>query len=209
MNSEYRPGRISARRRAVRLLAPVGVAALLAASCGSDADPAAVEDESVDEVVEEASDAADDAADEAADVAESGDVSEDAVEFAEDQVDALEEMQDAQGGGSATLVVGDDEWTFDSVLCAFGEEEIGQEGAEFVLSGLQDGLQVYVSIDSFGHTVSLDDIEDFENPSVSLSSVGDDFILVDGTSISAAAEFVDYTGDDLSETSGTLEATCP
>ena len=121
----------------------------------------------------------------------------------------MEEVQEQQGGGSARFVVGDDEWTFDSVLCAFGEEQIGQEGAEFVLSSIQDGLQMYVSIDSFGHSISLDDIEDFENPSVSLSSDGDDFIIVDGKSVSAAAEFIDFTGDDFTSTPGTLEATCP
>jgi hypothetical protein len=200
MIGQHRPGGVDTWRRAIRLFAPVGVAALLVVSCGSDDEPAAV-----DEAVEEASDAAD----EAADVVESSDVLEDAEEFAEEQVDALEDAQEQQGGGSARLVVGDDEWTFDSVLCAFGEEEIGQEGAEFVLSSIQDGLQVYASIDTFGHRVSLDDIEDFENPSVSLSSEGDDFIIVDGKSVSATAEFIDFTGDDLSTTPGTFEATCP
>ena len=189
----------------MRLLAPVGVAALLVASCGSDSEPAAVGEASVDEVVEEASDAAGDAAV----AAESGDLPDDAVEFAEEQVDALEEVQAQQGGGSARLVIGDDEWTFDSVLCAFGEEEIGQEGAEFVLSSIQDGLQVYVSIDSFGHSIDINDIEDFENPSVSLSTEGDDFILLDGKSVSAEAGFVDFSGDDFTSTPGTFEATCP
>jgi len=189
----------------MRLLAPVGVAALFVASCGSDGEPAAVDGAPVDEVVEDATDAVDDAVD----VVTSDDVLEDAADFAEDQADALEDVQEQQGGGSARLVVGDDEWTFDSVLCAFGEEEIGQEGAEFVLSSIQDGLQLYVSIDSFGHSISLDDIEDFENPSVSLSSEGDDFIVLDGTSVSAATEFIDFTGDDLTTTPGTLEATCP
>jgi hypothetical protein len=205
MIGQHRPGEFVTWRRAIRLLAPVGVVALLAASCGSDGEPAAVDEAPVDEVVEEATDAVDDAAD----AAESVDVLEDAEEFAEGQVDALEEVQEQQGGGSARFVVGDDEWTFDSVLCAFGEEQIGQEGAEFVLSSIQDGLQMYVSIDSFGHSISLDDIEDFENPSVSLSSEGDDFIVLDGKSVSAAAEFIDFTGDDLATTPGTFEATCP
>ena len=202
MIGQHRPGGIGIWGRAMRLLAPVGVGALLVASCGSDAEPAAVDEAPVDEVVEEASDAVEDAA-------ESSDALEDAEEFAENQVDALEEVQEQQGGGSARLVVGDQEWVFDSVLCAFGEEQIGQEGAEFVLSSIQDGLQVYASIDSFGHSISLDDIEDFENPSVSLSSEGDGFISVDGTSVSAAAEFIDFTGDDLTTTPGTFEATCP
>jgi hypothetical protein len=201
----HRPGGIAIWRRATRLFAPVGVVALLVASCGSDSEPAAVEDASVDEVVEEATDVAEDAAE----AAESGDIPDDAVEYAEEQVDALEEVQAQQGGGSARLVVGDDEWAFDSVLCAFGEDQIGQEGAEFVLSSIQDGLQVYVSIDSYGHSIDINDIEDFENPSVSLSTEGDDFIVVDGKSVSAAAEFIDFTGDDLATTPGTFEATCP
>lgn len=205
MIGQHRPGGVDTWRRAMRLLAPVGVVALFAASCGSDSEPAAVDEAPVDEVVEDASDAVEDAVD----VATSSDVLEDAEEFAEDQADALEDMQEQQGGGSARLVVGDDEWTFESVLCAFGEEEIGQEGAEFVLSSIQDGLQMYASIDSFGHSISLDDIEDFESPSVSLSSQGDDFIVVDGKSVSAAAEFVDFTGDGLTTTPGTFEATCP
>ena len=184
----------------MRLLAPVGVGALLVASCGSDDEPAAVDEAPVDEVVEDVSDSVADAA---------GDALEDAEEFADNQADALEEVQEQQGGGSARLVVGDQEWAFDSVLCAFGEDQIGQEGAEFVLSSIQDGLQLYASIDTFGHSISLDDIEDFENPSVSLASDGDGFISVDGTSISAATEFVDFSGDDLTSTPGTLEATCP
>ncbi len=105
-----------------------------------------------------------------------------AVEAIDDLVDELEETQAAQGGGSASLTVAGQTYTFDSVLCAFGPDQIGQEGAEFVLSAIQDGTQLYFSIDSFGHGVSLDDIEDFENPSVSWSSVGDGFIELDGTS---------------------------
>ena len=89
------------------------------------------------------------------------------------------------------------------------EEEIGQEGAEFVLSSIQDGMQMYATTDRFGHSISLDDIEDFENPSVSLSSVGDGFINVDGKSVSADADFVDNAGDGTTPTAGTFEATCP
>ena len=124
-------------------------------------------------------------------------------------VEGLEDQQAAEGGGSATLTVGDQSWTFDTVLCAFGEDEIGQEGAEFVLSSLQDGMQMYASIDSFGHLVSLDDIEDVENPSVSLSSTGDTSIMIDGNTVTAEAEFFDNTTDSLDTVTGTFTATCP
>lgn len=127
----------------------------------------------------------------------------------DDMVDGLEEVQASQGGGSATLVVGDQQWTFDSVLCAFGEEMIGQDGAVFNLSSIADGLQLYASVDSFGHSVSLDDIEDFENPSVSLSAGGGEFINIDGKSITAEGEFMDGTSDSFDTVAGTLTATCP
>ena len=92
---------------------------------------------------------------------------------------------------------------------SFGEDEIGQEGAEFVLSSIQDGMQMYVSIDSFGHSVSLDDIQDFENPKVGLTAFGDGFVEVDGKNVRATAEFSDTTGDDFTMVEGTFEATCP
>jgi hypothetical protein len=131
-------------------------------------------------------------------------------EFAEDLVGSLEDAQDAGGGGSMTLTVGDQSWTYSPVLCAFGPEEIGQEGAEFVLSSIQDGKQMYVSIDVFGHSVSLNDVEDFENPSVSLGSFGgEEFISLDGKSFSGSAEFLDDTTDSFETIPGTFSGTCP
>ena len=139
-------------------------------------------------------------------------------DLAEDLTESLEQQQEAVGGGGATLTVGDTTWTFDSVLCAFGPEEIGQEGAEFVLSSLKDGLQLYVNIDSFGHSVSLDDVADFQNPSVSLSAekftaalngAPEEFVEVNGKEITSTALFVDGTTDDLEPIEGVLAATCP
>ena len=132
-----------------------------------------------------------------------------AEDLAEDLTAELEEQQAASGGGSATLVVGDQQWLFDSVLCAFGEDQIGQEGAEFVLSSIQNGLQMYASVDSFGHLISLDDIEDFENPSVSLSSTGDAKISVDGKNVLFEGEFLDGTTDSFDSVTGTFSAICP
>lgn len=142
------------------------------------------------------------------------DVVDDAIEsgeeFAEDLVESLEDAQDVAGGGSMTLTVGDESWTFEPALCAFGPEEIGQEGAEFVLSSIQDGKQMYVSIGVFGHSVSLHDVEDFENPSISLDSFGyEEFISLDGKSFSGSAEFTDGTTDSFVTIPGTFSGTCP
>lgn len=136
-------------------------------------------------------------------------IGEDSKETIDDKVEDLEDTQAAQGGGSATLIVGDQEWTFDSVLCAFGEEQIGQDGAVFNLSSIQDGLQMYASIDSFGHSVSLNDIRDFENPRVSLDAAGDEFIALDGKSVTAEGEFRDDTSESFDTVPGTFTATCP
>jgi len=138
------------------------------------------------------------------------DLIEDPEQAVTDLADDLESTQQAVGGGSATLTVADQTWSFNSVLCAFGEDEIGQEGAVFVLSSIQDGMQFYVSIDSFGHSVSLDDISDFQNPSVSLEARGPgEFINLNGKNASGTGGFVDGTSDDFAETEGTFDATCP
>ncbi len=116
------------------------------------------------------------------------------------------------------ITIGDETWTFDSVLRGFGPDEIGQEGAEFVLSALQDGLQLYVSIDEFGHYVSIDDIENFDDPSLSMTADdtaaslngADQFLVeLDGRRATAEGFFIDYSTDGLESTEGTLEATCP
>lgn len=130
--------------------------------------------------------------------------------MADSMSDSLREQQEAAGGGSASLTVGDQTWEFDSVLCAFGPEEIGQEGAEFVLSSIQDDLQLYLSIDSFGHSVSLNDLADIADPSVALVSVTmEEFIELDGKEASGEADFMDDATDSLDTMAGSFEATCP
>ena len=96
------------------------------------------------------------------------------------------------------------------MLCAFGPDEIGQEGAEFVLSSIQDGIQMYVSIDAFGHSVSINDIEDFQNPSVSLESFDrEEIISIDGKSFSGSVEFIDNTTESFETVPGSFSGTCP
>ena len=175
------------------LTALLGFIALIAAACGSSSP--------------------DSGSAPAADTALSGvnvdELVEDPEGFVEDLTDSLEEQQSSQGGGSATLVVGDQTWTFSPVLCAFGPDEIGQEGAEFVLSAIQDGLQMYVSIDDFGTFITLDDIKDFENPSLSIGSSGGAASGIDGKSGRAEGEFIDSIADAFETIPGTFEATCP
>lgn len=180
----------------IRMLVLLMAAALLVGACGGDGSddgggtqPAGAVADVVpdsDEIVEDPEAAVD--------------------ELAED----LENLQEEVGGGAATLTVGGQTWTFGSVLCAFGEEQIGQAGGEFILSAIQDGLQLYASIDSFGHSVSLDDIENFTDPSVALEALAAEaFIVLEGKSVQASAPFIDGTSDSFEGVEGTLEATCP
>lgn len=165
---------------------------LLASACGTNDAEEALETATND--VEEAIEGGDEEA---------------ATEAIDDLAEELENTQDAEGGGSASLTVGGQTYSFDSVLCAFGEDETGQEGAEFVMSAVANGTQLYFSIDQFGHSVSIDDIEDFENPSVSWGSRGEDFIQLNGKSASGEAGFVDGTLEGQQTLPGTFEATCP
>lgn len=188
----------------LRLFAVLAALAVAAAACGgSDTIDASNVDEAVQAAVEEALEDTD-----LADTDLAEDLLESAVENAEELVEAQEAAQAVSGGGGFTLTVGDRSWTFDAVRCAFGEDEIGQEGAEFVLSGIQDGLQGYVSVDSFGDFVSLDDISDFENPSVGLSA-GGATIVIDGKNVSGTGDFLDSTSDSFETVTGTFSGTCP
>lgn len=168
--------------------------------------------ENADDLTESALDEAEGALDDALDAAEEAGVDTSAAEdLADDVASSLQDVQDAAGGGGATLTVGDMTYEFESLLCAFGPEQIGQEGAELVVSSLQDGTQFYVSIDSFGHNVSLNDIEDFENPSVSLTSEfgAGEFIELDGKDFSGSVDFIDDTTDSLEPVPGSFSGTCP
>lgn len=187
---------------------------LVATACGSStsegvsaAELATATDEAP---VPQTSSASDDEADPAAGLS-TEDVLADAEESIDGLVDSLEEAQEVAGGGSATLTVGDQSWTFEPLLCAFGEDEIGQEGATFVVSSIQDGTQLYLSIDeTWGHSAGLNDISDFENPSVSLDSTGPyTNITLDGTSFTGTGEFLDNTSESFDRLPGTFEGTCP
>jgi hypothetical protein len=155
--------------------------------------------------------------DEAADAAPSG---------TGNVADELQDRQQRSGGGNATLVVGDQTWKFDSVLCAFGDETQNPDW-DFSLSAVQDGLQLSVSRGSeggrFGDSITMDDMKDPAAASVSWGApafvapsaanpMGETgpFVEVDGKQVSAKADFQNGTSDDPTDTApGTLTATCP
>ena len=136
--------------------------------------------------------------------------------------------QQQQGAGKATLKVGDKTYEFDTVMCAFGTDETKNADWDFSLSAIQDGTQLSVSRGAeggqYGDSVSLDDIENVDDPSVSWSApahvlptaanpnavVDDSFVEIDNKNISAQAQFDDGTKGTTGEpVAGTLTATCP
>lgn len=127
------------------------------------------------------------------------------------------------GGGTATLTIGDETWEFTTVRCAIGSDQTQSDEYDFSLSAIENGLQLSVDRAAeggqYGDGVEIDDIEDFENPSVSRSAPAFDptggqsepFVQIDGKNVTAESMFTDGTLDDpfSDPTPGTLEATCP
>lgn len=184
-----------------RLLALTAALALGLSACGGDE-----ADDQVRDAVSGLSSAAADAS-----PMTSAEAEEMVSEAMEDISDVAKSLEDMQTGGSATITVGDETWTFDGTLCAFGEEETGQEGADFNLSAITDGLQLYISIDEFGHTVSINDIENFEEPTVSWEAgflSDEEFIKLDGKNVSGQADFLDLSADTTDTVPGSFQASC-
>jgi hypothetical protein len=212
------------KRYTCGLAAGVLILGACGSSSSSDDDDSSTSDDAPTEAADPTeSDAADDsdtnieaAADDVLDDANAEDVQENAQEIADDIVDDLEAVQESEGGGGATLTANGQTWEFSSVLCAFGEDQIGQPGAVFNLSAIADGLQLYVSIDDSGnsHSLSINDIEDFENPSVALSAdpfTGGpaNFLTLDDKSVSGEVVLIDESTGEATGEPAQLSATCP
>ena len=134
------------------------------------------------------------------------------------------------GAGNALLTIGDESWSFDDIFCAFSPEEAGNARVSFFVSSFGESstgarTQLDATIqdpaqegrydgENVIKTVSLNDVEDFENPSVDWSSISGFSIAeldfqVDGKNVAVSAAFNDGTTDDIETVPGTLIATCP
>jgi hypothetical protein len=131
------------------------------------------------------------------------------------------------GPGSATLTIGDQVYTFDNYYCAEGTENTMNDSVPFSSGafGEVDGTRAQLdasmydpegrdSMDADGvsFSVTLNDIEDFENPVVSWS---DSFFAdeppsfeYDGATLRIEAMFDDELTDEMEQIPGVLEATC-
>lgn len=114
----------------------------------------------------------------------------------------------APGGGIATLTIdGEEPVTFDSVVCGFGEEGTGVEGATWNMAARSGSLSLYAKIEPDLTSIELADLDDPDAPN--LMTTGEVSIDLDGTSARSTATFVDLNDSSGEERSGTLEVTCP
>jgi hypothetical protein len=134
------------------------------------------------------------------------------------------------GSGSATLTIGDESWSFDDIFCAFSPDEARNERVSFTLSAFgktAEGVRIQLDAtiqdpsregrydgEDVIKSVTLDDAEDFENPSVQWTSISGfgtvelDF-QVDGKNVTVDAAFDDGRTDEIETIAGALIATCP
>jgi len=130
------------------------------------------------------------------------------------------EAPDGHGGeqegvlsGSATLTVGGETWTFDRVVCAFGNENF-QQGLDFTLTAYRDTLQFYVVVPTaFGHQISLIDTrvhqDDRDRAALNMWSdpTESEFVVIDGKHVSGDVAMIHETsGEPAGQAS--FEAAC-
>lgn len=130
----------------------------------------------------------------------------------------------SSASGSATLVVGDTTYEFDSFVCAFGYDNTESETFSFSSNyiGEIDGVRVQMQLDvedptggdqlmgdAVTQSIHVDDIEDFENPAISLSSA-QLTATFNGDDIAAEGTFWDAVNDPgrAAELPGSFTATC-
>jgi hypothetical protein len=132
------------------------------------------------------------------------------------------------GGGHATLTIGTQTWEFDSFGCAIGLEQTGSQVYSFNSNSIGSPgggarLQMQAEIrddsgegrlegDGVVYLVYIQDIDDFENPSVYFESSseygGETTVTISGDQVNATGLFDDMLTDELVLTEGTLEGTC-
>lgn len=125
--------------------------------------------------------------------------------------------------GRATLTIGDMSWEFDNFLCAVGTEST--ESSVYTLTtntfADMDGTRVQIQAtirddseqgrlvgDGLVHEVQVDDISDFENPSVEWRMRGSEGVTIDGYELFAEGTFDDGLTLDDEALPGTLVGTC-
>lgn len=129
---------------------------------------------------------------------------------AESEPVAATERATASERPAATLAIGGQTWTFDRVLCAFGDDT-GQDDISFSLSARQEGRQLDAQIsERFGHTIDVSPLRGDGSDAWNAGEAGagaENFIQIDADRVTAGATFTNSATGETAE--GTLTADCP
>lgn len=110
---------------------------------------------------------------------------------------------DVDPPGEIILTVGDETWEFIGSLCAYYNALPGESGSEWNVSWVQDNMQVYLNVDSFGETASLFDIG---TSTMLWETQGPVFTFtVNGNDITGEGTFTSESGESVD---GSVSATC-
>lgn len=124
-----------------------------------------------------------------------------------------ERMAGQFGSGAATLTIGDSTWELTGFQCAF--ESSGVLGDDRTLGtnliGEMDGVRIQLQIDAYDDGTAqftLDDLDDFENPSISFLEMTDIAVSVDGDSVRAEGGVTDEATGTFDVFPMTFEGEC-
>lgn len=133
-------------------------------------------------------------------------------------------IQSRLNQGSATLIIGDETFEFASFDCASGHDNTQSTTFSFTTNSFEefDGVRTQMQFtiedpsssgqtdgEGVRHRIDFDDIDDFENPSISWYMREADSVSIDGHELSVSGTFDDQTTDGvIEEIEGSLEAEC-
>ena len=144
--------------------------------------------------------------------------------------DSQSGSQSSSGAGQATLTVGDQSWSFDGIYCAFGPEETQNKRVSFSSGafGEVDGSRVQLDAsiqdtqeqgryegDGVIYSVSLNDVQNFQDPSIGWSSISGlgggsaTSFKINDKRVTVQTTFDNELTDELENVDGTLDMTCP
>ncbi len=137
-----------------------------------------------------------------------------AEQVSEADLAVIQERMAAQfGSGAATLTIGDNTWELEGFQCAFESSGVLNDGRTLGTNLMDeiDGTRVQMQIDveSDGTAqFTLDDLDDFENPSISYLEMTDITVTVDGNTVRAEGGVTDEASGTFDVLPMTFEGEC-
>jgi hypothetical protein len=135
-------------------------------------------------------------------------------DLSDEDIAIIQQLNAARfGSGAATLTIADRTWEFDGFQCAFESSELLNEGTTLGtnLFGEVDGARIQMQIDVYDDGTAqfnMDDIDDFENPSVSYLETTDIAVTVEGNTVRAEGDVTDEASGSFEIVPMTFEGEC-